>query len=177
MRAENMACAEKPTMAGRKRCVPLKKGIREHLERAAGVGGAVVRHGAAERVGDFRLHILEPRVFAVGADAGHQLVVGDARQQQLEVVGRRLQVGVDIAHIFRARRVNPGLQRGTEAAVAIQLQVEEVVAKPAGRAYGLEARVGRAVVDKEHARFLRRALHVVGQPPRKGGHVFGFVID
>lgn len=69
----------------------------QHLERAAGVLCRVARHHATEAVGYLRLETLAPGVLACCTDAGDQLVAVGLGKQEVEVLGRGLQVGVDVA--------------------------------------------------------------------------------
>ena len=148
-----------------------------HLERAARVGGAVVGHHPAERVGELRLEALEERVLASGADARGELMLDGQRQQPLEILGMGLQVGVDVAHQRRLGVVDTGLERGAQPGVAYKGEVVEVGVAGADALQQLEASVRRAVVDEEHAAASRCRGEVVCEGLLEPVDVVPLVVD
>ena len=156
---------------------PLGVGRPHHFQRATRVGGRVARHLAAEAIGNLRLQALEAGVLAVGADAGHELVVGSVLQQQREVLRVGLQVGVNVAHIAALGGVDARLHGRAEAMVLRGGDEIEVGLAGADVADGLQAAVLGAVVDQQHAgphgRVGHEGRHLLLHPL----HVVLLVID
>ena len=167
---------DKAVHAGKERH-PLGVFGADDLERTAGVNRPVVRDGAAEGVADFRLYLLGPRVLAVHADARHKGVFLAVGQQRVEVFGQGLQIGVDIAEVFRLRVIEAGLERGAFLGVDRIGEIEEIGVLGAKFLDERQAVVGRTVVDEQHTGFAKGVRQVFRQFLSQGGKAVLLVID
>ena len=103
-------------------------------------------------------------------------MVGSKWQQQVEVVGIGLQVGVDVTGIGRIAVVEAGLQGGAQALVLREMDKKEVRVPAADFFQQGASAVGGAIVDKEHAGGLfHRFFEVGGEPLFQLGQVVPFV--
>lgn len=118
------------------------------FQGAARVGGGVARHVASKAVGDARLPPLESRVLAVGPDTRHQLVVVGVLQQEVEVFGVRLQVGVDVTHESASGAVDARLHGRAQSVVLVTADEEAMGVSATYLSNLVETAIGRTIVDK-----------------------------
>ena len=67
----------------------------------AGILHTVISHHSSETIGNLRLQILEKRIFTIGTDSHHQLIISNIFQQQIEIFGSSLKVSIHIPYIYR----------------------------------------------------------------------------
>ncbi len=75
-------------------------GCVHYFQRATCVGGSISCHHAAETVCEFGLETFPAGVFAVCPDTHDEFVVLEVGDEEVEIFGVRLEVGVDIAYEF-----------------------------------------------------------------------------
>lgn len=97
-----------------------------------------------------------------------RLVVLDVGEEQIEISGCGLEVGVHITDIWRLHRVDSRLHGRAQSAVAAKIEVEEIGVAAAYLADTLQTGVGRAVVDKQHACGHARLRQKDAEPRLKG---------
>ena len=149
----------------------------DDLEGATGVGDAVVGEGAADGVGDAGGEVFDEGVLAAGTDAEDELVAVDVGEEEVEVGGGGLEVGVDVADPGGLGVVDTGLEGGGEAAVGGEVEVVEVGLAGAGFADEAGAVVGGAVVDEEDAGGEEGGGEEGGEFVLEAGDVAFFVVD
>ena len=91
----------KKTMHTRKERNTFGIGCMQNLQRTTGILHTVIGHHSSETIGNLRLQILEKRIFTIGADSHHQLIISNIFQQQIEIFGSSLKVGIHIPYIYR----------------------------------------------------------------------------
>ena len=88
-----------------------------HFEGATRVGHTVARHHTTETVGKLTLKTLKPTIFTSNANTEHEGILVGIGQQEVEILGGSLQIGVYIAHQTALGIVDTRLHRGTQATV------------------------------------------------------------
>ena len=99
---------------------PLRHVCVEDLQRTTGVDGIVAGHEATEGVGYSTLYLLETAILAVGTDTHHQFIFVGVGEQQVEVFGRCLQVGIDISHQGGLGGIDTRFDGGTQSTVLLK---------------------------------------------------------
>ena len=92
----------------------------QDLEGTTRILGSVPGHHPSERIGYHGLHFLEKAVLSVRPDSSDHGIFAYMAQQEFEILGLGLQVGVDIADIFRKGIVDPRFQCCSETVVPVE---------------------------------------------------------
>ena len=148
-----------------------------YLKRTSRIGRSVMGHHTAERVGDTRLETFERRVLAFGTNAGDELMIRCQRQQPFEIFGRRLQVGVDIAHERRLGVVDARLDGRAQTRIAFESEVMEIAVAPACLLQQRQTVIRRTVVDKQNACAAACSRQVATESLFEAGDVLSLVIN
>ena len=69
-----------------------------YLQRAARIFHTIICHHSTEAIGYSGLNFFENAVFSVGTNAHHHSIIGNIFQQQVEIIGIGLQIGINITN-------------------------------------------------------------------------------